>query len=189
MWQLNEKKCKESNDVENLINEIELIKKSNTEKEKSLVEFENDNEMLKENLFKLEKANEMLEEQLKHKELKTEHVQILSDELGIEDLRSHNVSIQCDPCGKIFEDEGHLGNHPQTQHENKAKLLQKFRLKEEELKEQIHTQKHKLTVDLVQLRQTEVFENFKCKCRGFCRIFHHKHNWKRSISKEFVDRM
>ena len=38
---LNEKKCKESNDVEKLINEIELTKKSNTEKEKSLVEFEN----------------------------------------------------------------------------------------------------------------------------------------------------
>ena len=99
------------------------------------------------------------------------------------------MSIQCDPCGEMFADGGHLDNHYQKKHEDKVKLLQNYKLKEEELKEEIQTQKQKLTVDLVQLKQIEVLENFKCKCRGFCRIFHHKHNWKRSISKEFVDKM
>ena len=44
----------------------------------------------------MEHENEELKEQIKHKTMETDHVESLSDELGIWDRRSHNVSPECD---------------------------------------------------------------------------------------------
>ena len=70
-----------------------MIKKKNQEKEYFLVDIEQEKEMLKQNLFEVEKANEVLKEQLEHTETETEHVQNISEELGIKYLRFHAISM------------------------------------------------------------------------------------------------
>ena len=141
-------------DVDKLIEEIELIKKSNQEKESFLVDIEQEKEMLKQNLFEVEKANEVLKEQLEHKEQETEHVQNLSDELGIRDLRVHNVSPECDPCDMNSTKAEHLQSHDELFH---ARILVKkiWKLKEIQLEQTINSQKLRLTSDILYIKKNK----------------------------------
>ena len=59
--------------------------------------------------------------------------------------------------------------------------------KENELKARICHQKIRLTEDLLRLNNKEREESSFCQCRGYCRIFHNKHNWYKSRSKEFME--
>ena len=179
----------QNKDISNLKKISEETERLNFEKEaleKEIIEIQKENVTKEEILVAIKIEMKTYEEKLLKIENKKVEEKIIQTDANKE---LHNFSIQCDPCGEISEEKGHLDNHHQKKHEYKAKLLQAYRLKENELEEKIHTQKHKLTKGLVELKQTEVFDNFKCICKGFCRIFHHKHNWKKSISKEIVDRM
>ena len=124
-------------------------------------------------------------EELETMERDINDVKNFIDDLGNQE--SHNVGVQCDPFGDNFEKKYFLNDHHQKEHANKLKVIQKYKMKERELENKICVQKHKLTTDYRQKK--EVFDNFQCKCRGFCRIFHNKHNWKKCICKEIVKRM
>ena len=44
-------------------------------------------------------------------------------------------------------------------------------------------------MDLFKLNELENQDRGKCYCSGFCRIFHTKHNWTKSSSKELLQRL
>ena len=57
--------------------------------------------------------------------------------------------------------------------------------RESEMMKKVHDQKVKVASDLFDVMENEMmFDNKKCNCKGFCRIFHEKHNWKRSFSQD-----
>ena len=166
--------------------EIEDLHKENTAKENMLKEVASEKELFREKLEKLEKENYELKEELEQKDIEKEEQVSLSEELGMLDPRSQNVSIECDPCGLEFKSNECANIHIECKHsESSAKEVIKWKLKELELERNLFLDKLKLTSALIKLKENEICKEKTCKCRGFCRIHHHKHNWVKSKSKEF----
>ena len=121
---------------------------------------------MKEKLSELEKD---LKEKIEAKEIEKEESKSLSEELGIVDPRSQNVSVECDPSSSL-------------------KKIFKWKLKEMELEEKINSQRLKLTSDLFEVKKKEAFVDKTCNSKRFCRINHFKHNFKKSCIQETTDR-
>ena len=77
---------------EELCEKVNLIQKSNEEKEDALANLIKEKENLAENFFHLEQQREQLKEHFADNNTEEEQEQNLSDELGIYDSRAHNVS-------------------------------------------------------------------------------------------------
>ena len=89
---------------------------------------------------------------------KVEECKNLSDELGLSEPRSLNVSIELEPVKHSIEE---------------------WKLKELELERKINLQKLKITSDLLEVKKKEVF---------FCRIYNNKHNFRKSICQELSNK-
>ena len=63
----------------------------------------------------------------------------MSEEVGISDSRSHNVTSECDPCRKDISKEAHLKMHMKKLHEVDSKRI--------ELEKKINLQKFNLMSD------------------------------------------
>jgi chromosome segregation ATPase len=68
---------------------------------------------------------------------------------------------------------------------NKSMIL----LKEAAIHKQILEQKKKISSDLLKMKENEGMDAYRCYCRGFCRIFLHKHNWKASLSRKLAEKL
>jgi hypothetical protein len=111
-----------------------------------------------------------LKEKVEAIEKKREDVKNLSEELGLSDSRSYNVSSECDPCRKDIRKENHLKMH--------MKKLLEVESERIELEKKVNIQKLKLMGDILKIKKKELSSDYKCNCKSFCRIFHNKHNWK-----------
>ena len=171
--------------INKLLKEMEEIQKVNKTKENMLEEIIIEKESFKQKQDELERENMVLKEELEKHEVKN-----LSEELGIFDRRSLNVSFECD---NGEEEVLNLKTHKQHKHEEKLKdQILKFRLREIELEKLICSQNVKLTHSLIQLKEQEVSDAWGCKipkCKRYCRIYHQKHNWRKSYSTEIVDKL
>ena len=58
-----------------------------------------------------------------------------------------------------------------------------------ELEKNISVQKFKLVYDVIKLKKQEESDRKLCYFRSFCRIFHGKHNWKKSFSDKTVEKL
>ena len=133
---LNTCKSESSDDLHKLIKEIEEVQKINHEKEASLNDIERSKDILKGTLFQLEKENDALKEQLEEKE--SGNGNNLSDELGILDKRSHNVS----PVSDASDVDTNLKKHNEKIHG--VSLVKKiWKLKELQLGQSKNSQKLK----------------------------------------------
>ena len=178
------KNNEKSVDVSKLVEEIENIQKINREKEEIIENIENEKEVLQSKLVKIEQENDTL---LKKMENEKEDVQNLSDELGILDPHSHNVSPTCEPCDELFEKTTNVKSHDTNYHD--GSLVKKiWKLKVLQLEKSINSQKLKIASNIIQLKEKEVSENRKCACKRFCRIVHQKYNWKKCFSEEIFNR-
>ena len=161
-------------DVDRLLEEIILIKKLNKEKEDTLAIVVKENESLQENLALLEKETEKLKTDVAIND-QDEFEQNLSDELGILDPRALNVSPACE--------QSNVKNHDVNHH--RESLVKKiWKLKQMQLEKSINLQKFNLTSNILQLKEREFPGSEICSCKGYCRILHQKHNWKKSMSQE-----
>jgi hypothetical protein len=104
--------------------------------------------------------------------------------LGITDNRLLNADFNCDHCCEKLESAEHLKKHVSNH-----KTVQQIMLKAIELENTLASQRLKVASDLVKLKHKEVFMNFECKCKGFCHIFHHKHNRTKSKCQELADNL
>ena len=75
-----------------------------------------------------------------------------------------------------------------AEHDNIQHKLFKVKTTEIELERKLYLQRFKLAKDLLEIRKKEISEEKYCSCKGICRIYHFKHNWKKSISKEISDK-
>ena len=109
----------------------------------------------------------------------------LSEELGISNPFSLNVSLECDSCDEEHKDERTVKNHIARAHGSiEGKEIIHWKLKEMDFEKGIHERKLKLVLALYKLKEKEDLERNTCNCRGYCRILHNKRNWKKSVSKE-----
>ena len=124
--------------------------------------------------------NEQIDKSLMEKDL-TSSASSLADELA-------SAQKECDPCGNDTQTRQGLDSHIRRKHE----ISSEKRILEETLKEmtsKIYEQKFKLTSSLLKLREKENLEKQTCKCKNYCRIYHYKHNWRRSISDVIISKM
>ena len=103
-----------------------------------LKEVASEKELFREKLEKLEQENYNLREEIEQKEIEKEDRISLSEELGILDPYSQNVSIECDPFfGTDFKSNECVNIHNECKHsESSANEVIKWKLKELEQKKE-----------------------------------------------------
>ena len=110
----------------------------------------------------------------------------LSTELGMLNLCSHGFKVgECGLCINETEDLSESA----VASSNGQNLLQNEFQKMKVLEETMKNQRMELKLKLLWLKETELKEGQKCQCKTFCRIFHWKHNWRKSSSDQIKDRL
>ena len=183
--------------IDQLENESEQMQKEREELEKLFDEQKEQIFRLKDFNLEMEKILEAKEETLRkvisEKEsldLKLELAKEKNKEL--EEIIEKNSDIQADSLGKelgnVWENDESVEFDEKVESNNDELQRKKNILieKANELKVLIGEQKFKLTEDLFKLQEEEKEYRRFCQCRGFCRIFHNKHNWYRLRSKEIM---
>ena len=108
--------------------------------------------------------------------------------MGILDPKSLNVSLESHHCDYEFGKE--QNEHIRSVHEGaNLKKIFDLKLQERNLEKKIDNQKLRLTSTIFKLREREYLEKDSCNCKRFCRIFHQKHNWKKSPSHVLIARL
>ena len=181
-------KSKLENNLEfdRLVEEVNVMKEINEKKQFDIEELENEKKLSNLKLSKLEKENEELA--FKIETIENQETTKLSVELGIEDPKSLNVSFECGTSEKVSEEVENVNDHNENLHESKLKELLALNFKKMDLEQKLNLQKLKIAADLYEVKKKEV-SNEKCKCKSFCRIYHVKHNFRRSVSQELIDRL
>ena len=160
--------------IDELQSDIEKLQNGNIEKQNQLNDLANENKQSLEKIIVLEELNEKAEHSKKSRlSLKSESLS-LQQELHFADEMSLGEIIECNYCEKMFFSKREVKKHIQTVHMQtmKSKLLELERNAAEQSKEIVQS--------LYELKQKELKEKVEpCKCKGFCRIYHGRFNWKK----------
>jgi chromosome segregation ATPase len=178
-------KLENNHEFDKLVEEVDVMKERNKKKQFDIEELEKENQLTNVKLSKLEKENEELA--FKIETIENEETTKLSEELGIDDPKSINVSYECGSSDKVFAKFETINVHNKNMHESTVKQLNTLNLKKMDLERKLNLQKLKIASDLFEVKKKEV-SNEKCKCKSFCRIYHVKHNFRKSVSQEMINR-
>ena len=200
-----EKVIKNLQDTLNLQSkEIVQFKKITKEKEKltleketleqEVVEIKKENISKEENLNILKMEIKSLEGELsKYKEKKVDDKNVQTDaaKVGVKNVQTDAMyseefksakTFECDVCHHKLNSMSDLKMHKREVHGLAEKRFLESQL--QNMKFQFSSEALKLSFKLALLKEKEMKDNSDCHCRSFCRIFHPKHNWKRSKSVE-----
>ena len=150
---LTELTADKSSEVDELFEELAVIKEINNKKEILLQKISNEKEIMEGKLVEVEKETEDLKARLETKDIEREEVKSLSEELGISNPHSLNVSFECAPCSDGIEKLCKKEMHKQN-----LQNVDDIKLKELELERKLHLQRFKLTSDLLELSKNEFDE-------------------------------
>lgn len=184
---------------ETLEKEVMEIQKQNNSKEDNLKEMMTEMKILEDKLSSLkEKKTEdknFQTDTFEHKEVNLQTDALMVDEKNLQTdekdemqlfVETNTVGIQCDPCGDSFVETSNINNHLQNNHED---LKTKMKILKAELESKLNLQRMKIASDILLIKEKEHSESEICTCRSYCRIFHKKHNWKRSASQNIVKKL
>ena len=130
----------------------------------------------------------MLKDRIEKKELNQEECKSIGSDLGISNPCSLNVSIESDLCNYEFLKRSISENHIQHKEADEQKILY-FKMKEVESKKSITGMKFNLLMSAYDLREKESVERHICTFRSYCRIFHKKHNYTKSVGTEVLEKL
>ena len=177
-------------EIEQLLNEIKLIEKANDEKELMLERFSDENAALVVKLEMIKEKNNDLKTSLQKFQELEEHSVPISEELTDSNFAC-TETFQCEMCEKIFSTKKDLKCHDKLMHRANVRKLLTGRFNS--LKNQVITQKLKISENILSLNMKEHFEIQTCRCKGKCHINHFKHNWvkhrSRDLHKEMKNRL
>ena len=154
--------------LETLTEENENLKQNNSDlidellvKKKEVQDLEEDNEKTK-----LKSSSNSLKEELQEIEM-----------------------YKCEPCSLSFINPTKLREHMKTLHLEKLnrRLIAMTNLNKLEVK--LSEQRFSVTTSLFKLKNEEDYEKHNCRCKGYCRIYHQKHNFVKSKSDELFSRL
>ena len=168
----NDKLTKEIND---LLEEMDYVKKVSEEKEKHVHK----------KLVTLEKENEELKLKL-HVQNKRDEEMSLFEEIQSSNPSSPNKSFECEVWETESANKKCLGDHKKPIHVSQAKKVLSNRLRE--IENQVCEQKIKLTSAIYNLKEMELNARLTCSCIGWCNITHLKHNWVLKKSEKYFNK-
>jgi hypothetical protein len=112
----------------------------------------------------------------------------LSEELGIQDPRSLNVSLECSMCQMRSSIDIDMKDHKISNH-CAFHMKQVLKRKIMDFGKENTKKRMNLKSSILKMKEKELKENVFCKCKSFCRIFHSKHNWQKNPSEEFESKL
>ena len=168
-------------EINNLIKEIEQLQSQNNEKERMLKSLNAEHDNLRNNVEQLEEKNIELKREIYEKE---DNVQSVSEEM--EQLIDFKITkpFKCKKCERTFDSRSDLRSHIKIDHEK-----EEWKLKVQEIERKLADQKFDIVSNLYCLKETEIKDSQKCRCRGFCRINHSKYNWSKSKTDEIISNL
>ena len=98
----------------------------------------------------------------------------LSEELDLADSCSLNMNFKCNVCDKNFYNLNCLNVHKE---EHKDEQMSVWKSREDKMTKEVCKLKLEVSSELLTLREQEIADSIRCKCKGYCHIYHHKHNW------------
>ena len=159
---------------DSLEKEVLYIQKENNLKEEKLKHIDMEMNILKEKLSKFKEAKVNVD-------VDDKNIQTNSDyPKRVEKLNGPDCKI----CSESFLNTADLENHFLSEH---PKIMLDRKL--EELEKELVSERLKLSLKLVLLKEKENRKMGACNCRKHCRIFHTRFNWKRSESGQIFERM
>ena len=146
----------------------------------------------------IEQKNHDLADEL---EIKTEEVKALEESIkstnvlkcsssSLEEELKLSEFFKCNECEESFQTKKDLKIHTNCIHEKiKKKEILKSKLYRSE--QSLNERRLQLSSSIFNLKKKESLEKPKCRCRGraFCWIHHDKHNFRKSQSEEFYERL
>ena len=95
-------------------------------------------------------------------------------------------AFKCECCEKGFITQEDLIRHFKDVHEIKTEKRKLLLNRLENLEKEVSNEKIQLLASIYKLKRKETSESQKCRCKGFCRIHHNKHNFTKSRSDELL---
>ena len=92
--------------------------------------------------------------------------------------------FKCKECGNSFCSKTDMKEHSRNVH------VREFQTKILEYQQNLFKQNYKLTRSVNKLMEVEISQSYKsCNCKKFCRINHGKHNWRKYVSFELIEKI
>ena len=175
---------KEMHNLENISTERERLVLENQSLEKDILDLQRVNNSKEDDLKAIKIEMEILEDKI----VKLKENEVTVDEKSNQtDPILTQTHFQCEHCGKEFNRISDLEIHKKTKHESSKKHL--WEIKMNEMEKEVISVKLELSYKLGLLKEKESEEKNSCHCRNFCRIFHPKHNYKKSMSDQILGKM
>lgn len=169
--------CAPNSELNHLLGEIGNLKDENDEKQTLLVTIMEEKEIAIQKLTELEQEIQNL------KSIKiNQNTKSIQEELSIAQEMMALNRFLCEFCDKTFANTQDVTDHKQDYHEKLILEQHAKELEDTNLKLKIGIKQK-----ILDIKVNEKQEGYWCMCRGFCRIFHHKHNFKRMPSAELLD--
>ena len=179
---------KDKCDIEKILKEKDELNSEKETLEKEIIEIQKENVLKEENLeaIKLE-MNTCKDKLLKLEEKEVEEKNVQTDVFQVNPQESEILATDCDCCGKKFQSTFELERHMEENKRSATKYLLLSQL--QKIETEVLSQKFHLSVKLAKIKEKETNEQNSCMCRSFCRIFHKKHNWKKSETDHILNKM
>ena len=158
-----------------------IVEKDSLEQE--IIEIQKENQLKEEKLESIKVEMGLLENKML--ECKESKIEVKEKNVQKETNEMEKVSfVGCKFCRKSFQTNTDLKEHKKSEH---ARSILEARIWEMESK--LTSEKLQLSCKLALLKKKDDADVGVCFCRSFCRIFHAKHNWKRSESDGIFQKM
>ena len=93
-------------------------------------------------------------------------------------------NFECKNCGKRFESKSKLNKHFKTMHALDS-LKRRMIMEGLEKENQLSELKLKVMSKISKVKEIEILRRNSCRCKTFCRIYHEKHNFIKSVGEKF----
>ena len=184
-------KEKEIFTLQNIAKEKESLDSENQNLERDILDLQRVDKKKEEDLEAMNIEKNVLEDRL----IKLKEYKVIVDEKSIQtDFFINKIQENfatgtgtCDECECKFENISELEMHTKKKHGASKKQFLEMKLKNVECK--LVSEKFELSLKLSLLKEKEIEETNSCHCKNFCRIYHPKHNWKKSLSNQILGKM
>ena len=166
-----------TDEIDKLVKEIEQLQRENEDKETILKSFNDEKDDLQNNV----KTLEVKIIELKKEKNENENVLSVSEELEQLSNSKFLKPFKCNKCEQTFDSRSDLRGHIINKHEK-----EEWRIRVQNIERKLSNQKLNIISNLYKLKEIEIKESHRCRCRGFCRINHSKYNWSKSKTDEMV---
>ena len=177
---------KDEDHIQELVTKLKEFQTENFLNKIQIEEALNEKEVLKKSLITLETENAELKELFEYESKGKTEAKSLCDELEFVKEYSLDTKLKCSFCDETFSNLGWFDTH---KIEHKKKEISAWKSREADISKQISTQMLKLSSDLLKLKEKEISDAIWCKCKAYCRVYHHKHNWRSSFSQKLIEKL